>query len=95
MPRVIYSLEIMVSPPDEWPRRQVILTLDRNGQSPTAKAVTKRRIIDLRVGDEFEQGDKAYQIHEIKAYRDAQYSGLFNDDCLGYVVTTDGGPQQR
>ena len=51
MYRIIYSLELEIATTGDNASQQVIVPLDRNGQSKTLRIVGKRRAIDVRVGD--------------------------------------------
>lgn len=78
--RIIFSLELKAACGTIF-----IAPLDREGQSPYVRPVGKPRVIDLRVGDQFDHGGTRYHLVHIRAYRDAAgWKGELPED--GYPV---------
>jgi hypothetical protein len=82
MRRVIYALEIFTTP-DLLSSR--IFWLDESGNAKNIRPLSKPRVIDLRVGDQFWLKGETYTVHQIEAYREARIP----DDFVplgGYIV---------
>ena len=90
MPRIIYSLKFDLGRTPRGEIIQLIAPLDPRGQSPHCEAIMpKRRVIDLRQGDEIWHGRRACLIKGVEAYRENRISKerLRTDPPTeGYVV---------
>ena len=71
MPRIIYSLKFDFGRTPNGEMMQLIAPLDPCGQSPHCRpCMPKRRVIDLRVGDQVWHGRRTYLIEGVEAYRE-------------------------
>ena len=90
MPRIIYSLKFDLGRTPNGEIMQLIAPLDPRGQSPYCRpCMPKRRIIDLRVGDQVSHGRRTYLIEGVEAYREnriGQERLESNPPTEGYVV---------
>jgi hypothetical protein len=58
-----------------------------DSQSPYCRACApKRRVIDLRPGDQVEHGQSRYRIKKVSAYRQAIYGAAESRPDEGYMV---------
>jgi hypothetical protein len=70
MPRVIYSHAFDVL--HHGHQMLLIAPLLPDGKSPYCRACApKRRVVDLRPGDQVEHGQSRYRIKKVSAYRQA------------------------
>jgi hypothetical protein len=89
MHRIIYSLVFDLETEVPGAILQLIAPLNRDGQSPAARACApKRRIIDLRAGDEIYHlpSGETSRIKNVQAYRDNWSENLPSASGDGYVV---------
>jgi hypothetical protein len=86
MPRVIYSLAFDLMHHGQQMLR--IAPLLPDGQSPHCRACApKRRVVDLRSGDQVEHGASRYRIKKVSAYRQAhlrQRTSVIPYGSIGY-----------
>jgi hypothetical protein len=87
MVRFIFSIQMTLVSTCGGEVRELIASLNRDGQSRHCRAVTpKRRVIDLRIGDRVLFGGQRYGISEIKAFRDTHGPPLLTTEIAhGYV----------
>jgi hypothetical protein len=85
MPRVIYSLAFDLM--HHGRQMLLIAPLLPDGQSPYCSACApKRRVVDLRAGDQVEHGQSRYRIKKVLAYRQAVYGVAEPRRDEGYAV---------
>ncbi len=90
--RIIYSLEIQLSPGPGGELRELIVPLKPDGNATYSLGLEppKRRAIDLREGDHFVLQGKREQVMAIRAYRDAVAEQLPEGPRDGYAYEVKG-----